>query len=195
MPKILLDEFDVLVLDEIGKNISGTGFDTNIVGRYNTPFAFGGPKITRVLALDITDASHGNGNGLGMLDMTTIRAYEKFSMDQTYPNGITSTVPLTVKIPMVLKNDRQAIQAAVRTCNVDPAKVRMVRIKNTLSLSEIEISESLVPEANQCAGIEMPCPFYMFHDARYQNIFAVRYPVNFYLFAHYILIYEYRVFC
>ena len=73
MPKILLDEFDVLVLDEIGKNISGTGFDTNIVGRYNTPFAFGGPKITRVLALDITDASHGNGNGLGMLDMTTIR--------------------------------------------------------------------------------------------------------------------------
>ena len=155
MPKILLDEFDVLVLDEIGKNISGTGFDTNIVGRYNTPFAFGGPKITRVLALDITDASHGNGNGLGMLDMTTIKAYEKFSMDQTYPNGITSTVPLTVKIPMVLKNDRQAIQAAVRTCNVDPAKVRMVRIKNTLSLSEIEISESLVPEANQCTGIEM----------------------------------------
>ena len=155
MPKILLDEFDVLVLDEIGKNISGTGFDTNIVGRYNTPFAFGGPKITRVLALDITDASHGNGNGLGMLDMTTIRAYEKFSMDQTYPNGITSTVPLTVKIPMVLKNDRQAIQAAVRTCNVDPAKVRMVRIKNTLSLSEIEISESLVPEANQCTGIEV----------------------------------------
>ena len=76
-------------------------------------------------------------------------------MDQTYPNGITSTVPLTVKIPMVLKNDRQAIQAAVRTCNVDPAKVRMVRIKNTLSLSEIEISESLVPEANQCAGIEV----------------------------------------
>lgn len=148
MPRILLDEFDVLILDEIGKNISGTGFDTNVVGRYNTPFAFGGPKITRVLALDITDASNGNGNGLGMLDMTTMRAYEKFSMDQTYPNSITSTVPLTVKIPMVLKNDRQAIQAAIRTCNVAPDEVRMVRIKNTLSLNEIQISESLVVEAS-----------------------------------------------
>ena len=146
MPKILLDEFDVLVMDEIGKNISGTGFDTNIVGRYNTHFASGGPKITRVIALDITNASHGNGNGLGMLDMTTVRAYKKFSMDQTYPNSITSTVPLTVKIPMVLKNDRQAIQAAIRTCNVDPLKVRIVRIKNTLSLSEIEISENLLSD-------------------------------------------------
>ena len=68
MPKILLDEFDVLVMDEIGKNISGTGFDTNIVGRYNTHFASGGPKITRVIALDITNASHGNGNGLGGMD-------------------------------------------------------------------------------------------------------------------------------
>lgn len=150
MPRILLDEFDVLVLDEIGKDISGTGFDTNVVGRYNTPFAFGGPKITRVLALDITEASHGNGNGLGMLDMTTMRAYEKFSMDQTYPNSITSTVPLTVKIPMVLRNDRQAIQAAVRTCNVAPDEVRMVRIKNTLSLHEIQISETLVAKAGRC---------------------------------------------
>ena len=127
-------------------SLFGTSFDTNIVGRYNTHFASGGPKITRVIALDITNASHGNGNGLGMLDMTTVRAYKKFSMDQTYPNSITSTVPLTVKIPMVLKNDRQAIQAAIRTCNVDPLKVRIVRIKNTLSLSEIEISENLLSD-------------------------------------------------
>ena len=133
-------------IDEIGKNIAGTGFDTNVVGRYNTPYASGGPKITRVTALDITDVSHGNGNGFGMLDMTTRRAFEKFDMDQTYPNAITSTVPLTVKIPMVLKSDRQAIQGCIKTCNVDDwSKLRIVRIKNTIALNEIEVSEALLP--------------------------------------------------
>ena len=146
LAKIQLDEFDVLIMNEIGKNIAGTGFDTNVVGRYNTPYASGGPKITRVAALDITDVSHGNGNGLGMLDMTTMRAYKKFSMEQTYPNAITSTVPLTVKIPMVLKSDRQVIQGCVKTCNVlDPSKLRLVRIKNTIALDEIEVSEALLP--------------------------------------------------
>lgn len=146
LAKIQIDEFDILILDEIGKDISGTGFDTNVVGRYNSPFASGGPKITRVAALDITDASHGNGNGIGMLDMTTIRAYKKFSMEQTYPNCITSTTPITVKIPMVLKNDRQVFQCCIKTCNVlDLSKLRIVRIKNTLALDEIEVSEALVP--------------------------------------------------
>ena len=146
LAKIQIDEFDVLVMDEIGKNIAGTGFDTNVVGRYNTPYASGGPKITRVTALDITDVSHGNGNGFGMLDMTTRRAFEKFDMDQTYPNAITSTVPLTVKIPMVLKSDRQAIQGCIKTCNVDDwSKLRIVRIKNTIALNEIEVSEALLP--------------------------------------------------
>jgi hypothetical protein len=146
LAKIQIDEFDVLVMDEIGKNIAGTGFDTNVVGRYNTPYASGGPKITRVTALDITDVSHGNGNGFGMLDMTTRRAFEKFDMDQTYPNAITSTVPLTVKIPMVLKSDKQAIQGCIKTCNVDDwSKLRIVRIKNTIALNEIEVSEALLP--------------------------------------------------
>lgn len=156
LAKVQLEEFDVLILDEIGKNISGTGFDTNVVGRYNSPYASGGPKITRVAALDITNVSHGNGNGLGMLDMTTMRAYKKFSMDQTYPNCITSTTPMTVKIPMVLKNDRQALQCCIKTCNVlDLSRVRIVRIKNTLSLDEIEVSESLVPTVEAHPGMEL----------------------------------------
>lgn len=156
LAKIQLDEFDVLVMDEIGKNIAGTGFDTNVVGRYNTPYAFGGPKITRVTALDITDVSHGNGNGIGMLDMTTRRAYEKFNMDETYPNAITTTVPLTVKIPMVLRNDRQAIQGCIRTCGVsDPAKLRVVRVKNTIALDEIEVSEALIPAVKENPHMEI----------------------------------------
>jgi hypothetical protein len=143
-PKIFFDELDVLILDEIGKDISGTGFDTNIVGRYHTPYASGGPDIKRVGVLDITGKSHGNGNGLGILDFTTRRAFDKFDFENSYPNALTSTVPLSVKIPMVLKNDRQCIQAAIKTCNaLDQNSVRMVRIKNTVSLDEIEVSKSL----------------------------------------------------
>jgi hypothetical protein len=143
-PKLFFDKLDALALDEIGKDISGTGFDTNVLGRYHTNYAFGGPDIKRISVLDITDRSGGNGNGLGILDFTTRRAYEKFDFEQSYPNSLTSTIPLSVKIPMVLKNDKQAIQAAIKTCNPEDAeRVAFVRIKNTVSLDEIEVSESL----------------------------------------------------
>ena len=116
--RILFDKLDVLIIDEIGKNINGTGFDTYAVGRYHTPYISGGPSITRISVLDLTDISHGNANGLGIVDCTTRRAYDKLDFEQTYPNVLTSTVPLSVKIPMVLKNDRQVIEAAIRTCNI-----------------------------------------------------------------------------
>ncbi|MCB8815158.1 lactate racemase domain-containing protein [Desulfosporosinus shakirovi] len=155
-PKLYFDSLDVLVIDEIGKNISGTGFDNNVVGRYHTPYASGGPTISKIAALDITDVSHGNGNGLGILDFTTRRAFNKFSFEHTYPNALTSTVPLSVKIPMVLKNDKQAIQAAIKTCNIlDKTKVRMVRVKNTLCLGEIEVSENLIEEVKQNPNLEI----------------------------------------
>ncbi|MDR1651250.1 MAG: DUF362 domain-containing protein [Synergistaceae bacterium] len=155
-PKIFFDKLDVLILDEIGKDISGTGFDTNIVGRYHTPYAFGGPDIKRIGVLDITDKSHGNGNGLGILDFTTRRAFDKFDFDQSYPNSLTSTVPLSVKIPMVLKNDRQCIQAAVKTCGAkDRNAVSLVRIKNTVSLDEIEVSKSLENHVREHPRLEV----------------------------------------
>ena len=144
MPKIFFDTLDVLVIDEIGKDISCTGFDSNVVGRYNNPHAHGGPEITRVVALDITDKSKGNGNGIGMADFTTRRVFDKFVPEQTYPNSLTSTIPLTIKMPMVLANDRQAIQAAVKTCNAaDLDAIRLVRIKNTNEMDRIYVSEAL----------------------------------------------------
>lgn len=156
IPKLQLEEFEVLVIDEIGKDICGTGFDTNAVGRYHTPYASGGPKIAKISVLDLTDKTNGNGNGLGIVDFTTQRAFKKFNMEMTYPNALTSTVPLSVKIPMVLKNDKQSIQAAIKTCNIfDKSKVRLVRIKNTNKLGEIEVSESLIEEirGNECLEI------------------------------------------
>lgn len=136
---IQFPQFDTLIMDEIGKNVSGTGFDTNVVGRYNSPYASGGPDIAYAAALDLTDVSHGNANGAGMLDAVSFRIEEKFDKDNTYPNSITSTVPLTVKLPMVMKNDRQVFQVCIKMRSVRGDNQRIVRIKNTLSLNEIEI--------------------------------------------------------
>ena len=155
-PMLPFDSLDVLIIDEIGKDISGTGFDTNVVGRYHTPYASGGPDITRIAALDVTEKSHGNANGLGILDFTTRRAFDKFIFEQTYPNSLTSTVPTSVKIPMVLQNDRQAIQAAIKTCNIlNKEEVRLARITNTLSLGEFEVSETLMEEVEGNANLEV----------------------------------------
>ena len=156
-PRILFDRLDVLIIDEIGKNISGTGFDNNVVGRYHLPhMTSAGPFIARIAALDITEASHGNGNGLGIVDFTTERAYRKFSFEETYPNSLTSTVPASVKIPMVLKNDRLAIQAAIKTCNIaDFGQVRLGRIKNTLEVHQMEISQNLLTEAHANPKMEI----------------------------------------
>lgn len=155
-PRLAFDRLDVLVMDEIGKDISGTGFDTNVAGRYHTPYISGGPQITRLVVLDLTDKSHGNGNGLGIVDFTTRRVLEKFRFDQTYPNSLTSTVPASVKIPMVLESDRHAFQAAIRTTNlVRKDEVRLVRIKNTNDMDEIEISENLVEEARGNPSLEV----------------------------------------
>lgn len=171
-PKIYFDSLDVLIIDEIGKDISGTGFDTNMVGRYHTPYASGGPNITRIAVLDITDKSHGNGNGLGILDFTTKRAFDKFSFEQTYPNSLTSTVPVSVKIPMVLKSDRQAIQAAIKTCNiVDKEDVRLVRIKNTIQVGEIEVSENLLDEVRANKYLEIASSSYEWKFDDKYNLF------------------------
>jgi len=151
MPTVPIHSLDVLLIDEVGKNISGTGFDPNVVGRYATPdvtLTERDPRITRIAVLNITDVSDGNGTGLGLADFTTERVFRKFNFVETYCNLLTSTTATAGKIPMVLRNDQQAIQAAIKTCLIaDPRKVRLARIKNTLSLDRTFISENLVEEA------------------------------------------------
>ncbi len=171
-PPLPFDSLDVLVIDEIGKEYSGTGFDTNVVGRYHTPYITGGPDITRIAVLDLTDKSNGNANGIGIVDFTTRRVFEKIKFDQTYPNSLTSTVPQSVKIPMVLESDRHAIQAAIRTCNIlDKSDVRLVRIKNTAEITEFEISENLVHEARKIASLDVVGEPYSFEFDSTGNLF------------------------
>ncbi|MBN1686696.1 MAG: DUF2088 domain-containing protein [Spirochaetales bacterium] len=154
--KLYFDQLDVLIIDEIGKDIGGTGLDTNVVGRYTTPYITGGPDITRIATLDLTERSHGNANGVGIVDFTTRRLFDKMDFEQTYPNSLTSTVPATVKLPMVLHNDREAIQAAIKTCNIaDKKAVRLVRCKNTNSLERIFVSEALLDEVSASGNLEI----------------------------------------
>lgn len=147
LPKIHFDKIDVLVIDEIGKNISGDGMDPNITGRYPTPYAHGGPEVNKMIVLDLTPETEGNANGVGTADFTTQRLIDKTDFATTYANGLTSTVVAPTKAATTLANDKLALKAAVKTCNIlDFTTVKMVRIKNTLELSEIEISEALLSE-------------------------------------------------
>lgn len=156
MPQIYPKKNDVLIVDEMGKNISGTGMDPNILERYTTANLPDSDKFQRIAVLALTRETQGNFNGLGLADICTRRLYEQMNFAETYPNPLTSRVPRSVKIPMVLDNDRQVIQAAIQTCiNVDPQNVRMIRIKNTLQLEEIWISPALLPEARCHPNLEV----------------------------------------
>jgi len=154
MPKILFPKFDILIIDQIGKNFSGDGMDPNITGTYCTPFASGGPDIKRYVVLDLSDETKGNSVGVGMADFTTKRLFDKTDFDQGYPNALTSTVVKIVKMPMVLKNDKKAIQAAIFTSiDIDKENPKIIRIMNSSNMKNIWISESLYLEAKKNQNI------------------------------------------
>lgn len=147
MPRLYFDQIDVLVINRIGKDISGDGMDPNITGRYPTKYASGGPDVNKMVVLDLSERSHGNANGMGTADFTTSKLVNKTDFKATYANGLTSTVVGPTHMPTVLDCDRDAILAAVKTSNArDLNKVRLVRIKDTLHLGDIMISEAMVDE-------------------------------------------------
>jgi hypothetical protein len=159
MARIGFDQMDVLIVDEMGKEISGDGMDPNIMGRYPTPFASGGPQISKLVLLDLTETSHGNANGMGHADYTTRKLLKKVDFPSTYANCLTSTVIVPCRTPVVLEDDRDAILAAIKTCNArDLKQVRAVRIKNTLHLGEIYISEAMLAEAATHPEMEIIAP-------------------------------------
>jgi hypothetical protein len=148
--RLPFDEIDVLVIDQIGKNVSGDGADPNVTGRYPTPFASGGPNVERMVFLDLTPETGGNANGLGAADVVTERLVSKMDRPATYLNALTSTTPYPVKIPMTMPTDRMAIAAALAmTAGVSPQNARLVRIKNTLKLRQMWVSEALLEEVGK----------------------------------------------
>ncbi|QAT48920.1 DUF2088 domain-containing protein [Caproiciproducens sp. NJN-50] len=166
LPCIYPPECDVLVCDTIGKNFSGSGMDANISGTFVTPYASGGLKSQRVAVLDLSSESHHNGTGCGMAHATTRRFFEKMQFELTYPNVITSTVIENVRIPMVLKNDREAIQVCLKTCTgLGGKSPRMIRISNTTEVEHILLSEQYfeMAQSHPCLAVETE-PYHMPFD-------------------------------
>lgn len=157
MPRLLLSRIDVLVVDEIGKDISGAGMDPNITGR--TPVdadGFVAPPLQRIVVLGLTEKTHGNACGLGMADFTTQRCVDGIDFASFYTNSLTSGVPDGARIPMALGSDRDAIVAAVHSSlDTTNATARIVRIRNTLSMPHIEVSEAYAEEVAAHPDIEV----------------------------------------
>jgi hypothetical protein len=139
-------EIDVLIVEEIGKEISGTGMDTNVTGKFwlpgeHDPLA---PNIKRIVVLDLTEGTHGNAIGIGLADITTQKLVSKIDYQAMFVNVLTSGNTITGKTPVFLPNDRDAITMALHVCGeISPQNAKVVRIKNTQDLERIWISESL----------------------------------------------------
>jgi hypothetical protein len=146
MPRIMVQGVDLLIVEELGKNISGTGMDTNIIGRMLLPGVKEPdlPGVARIVALALTDESHGNANGVGLADIITRRFYEQIDFKATYANVFTTTFLNRANIPVIMESDREAIEAALDVQRLEKTEhARVVRIKNTLDVGEIEVSETL----------------------------------------------------
>ena len=149
MAKLPFDPIDLLIVDEMGKDVSGSGMDTNIIGRHATFFEppYTSPKITFVVVCDLTPHSYGNATGIGNADFTTRRLADKIDWEATYINGLTACSPGGVKLPTVLDSARDAVAVALACLGRERIEdIRAVRIRNTLRLTEVEVSESFLPE-------------------------------------------------
>ncbi len=152
MMRLPFSPMDVLIVEEMGKNISGAGMDTNVIGRPTNPFEPfpADPKILWIVVLDLTNESYGNATGIGNADFTTRRLVEKIDMKATLINCLTACEPGMAKIPATFDSDREAIAAALDAIGLTPPdRARVIRIKNTLVLGEIEVSEPFLPEVRK----------------------------------------------
>src|SRR5665648_119288 len=156
LPKLPVKNIDILIIQEMGKNISGTGMDTNIIGGIKD-FQEGDydpPQIKKILVLDLTPESHGNALGIGMADMVTRRLYEKIDLKVTNMNTITTTFLDRARIPIVFDTDKAALEVGLKTiCNLPGMKPRIMIIKNTLKLDQLYVTEAILEEIKDKKGI------------------------------------------
>jgi hypothetical protein len=151
-----LDNIDVLIIDEIGKNINGNGADPNVTGRSNSPGFEGILNLKKIFIRGLNEATHHNGCGINMADVTTRRCLNSIDFETTWINVVTSTMLVGGKIPVYVETDREALMLAIRTCtNIDFKNPRIIRIKDTLSMEYIEVSEAYLDECAAHADIEV----------------------------------------
>ncbi|HWQ76180.1 MAG TPA: lactate racemase domain-containing protein, partial [Syntrophomonas sp.] len=160
--KIQLSKVDVMIIEQIGKDISGEGMDPNVTGRPGSFLqeGFDAPSIKQIVVLGVTPASHGNGVGIGMADISTVKCMRQLDLGLIYTNAITSTLLGPAKLPVIFNNDKEAISAAVRLCHrVKMQDARIVRIKSTLHLDEIYVSEAYADEISISPSLKQMTDF------------------------------------
>jgi hypothetical protein len=160
-PTIPLNPIDLLIVDWMGKEISGTGMDQKVIGRsvipYHNPLLQ--PVIMRIFVRDLTQVSGGNATAIGNADFTTRRLVDKIDYHATYMNAITSSCPEAVRIPVYFDSDRRVIEAALKTIGeVAPEAARVVHIASTLHLEKMYISEAFLPEAESMPALSVTGP-------------------------------------
>jgi hypothetical protein len=161
-PVLPFDEADIILIDEMGKEISGTGFDTKVVGRIGLPLVTPDPerpRIKRIVVSDLTEGSQGNAVGVGIADLITQRLFDKIDMDALNMNTITGVCPEMGKIPLTVKNDIEAIEIAIKCVGLIPKeKLKIMRIKNTALLNEVELSQAYEAEVAGRDDLEVVIP-------------------------------------
>ena len=157
MPVLPMDEIDVVIVQEIGKNISGTGFDTNVIGR----LYINGEKesmksmIKRLIVFDLTEESHGNALGIGLADITIKGLVNKINYKGMYANTITSTFLNRAKIPIIADSEKEAVEIAVKTCwKLKQSDILLLIMKNTLDLEYLYVSKAVWDEIKDNEKIE-----------------------------------------
>src|SRR5690349_24645140 len=153
LAKIPFQQLDLLVVDQLGKNISGTGMDLNVIGNWRMSGGPHAPDYRRIVVLSLTRASLGNGLGIGLADFTTQRFMDEYDAGVTYVNLLTATEPDAMNtkegpLPLALESDREAIEVALFS-SLASARPRVCRIKSTAMLDELWVSEALLEEVNQ----------------------------------------------
>jgi Domain of unknown function (DUF362) len=162
MPKLPFTEIDVLIIDEIGKNISGAGMDTNVIGRGvdGAPRADRHARVGAIWARDLTPDSHGNAIGLGLADIVSSRLVTAMDPMPTYTNALSSMTPATARVPIHFPTDAACLRAALRMAGAeeDPQRARIVRVRNTLMLSKVVCSAAYADEIESRSDLDIVTP-------------------------------------
>lgn len=153
-PRIPTHQLDVLIVDRMGKDISGAGMDPNVIGMWRREGGERNPDYRVLVVLDLTDASYGNAVGIGMADLTTRRLMDKVDLKATYTNALTSGVLRSARLPIVLETDLEAVEAALAHVP-DRKSVRMARILDTFHLGRLWVTEPVARELEGNPGISV----------------------------------------
>lgn len=161
MARLPVQALDLLILDYIGKDISGLGMDSNVTGRYYTGPTGTGPEIQRIIVRDLTPATEGNAIGLGLADVVLAQAVRKIDRKKTYMNAITSKTPGGAAVPLTVESDREALAVGLACClQTTPEQARILRVRDTKHLGRFFVSEPLLAEVMATGRVQVVEPLH-----------------------------------